>query len=245
MPISNGCNNACTYCVVPYTRGPLVCREPKQIIEEVKTAVHPIRKQSSNGVKEGYKEIWLLGQNVNDYYFKFKTQKASEAKLEKKSFSSTSKVINFAKLFEMVEAIPGNFRLYFISPNPKDFTKELVDVLANSKKFGKCLNLPMQSGDNEILKKMNRRYTAEQYKKLAKEIKKKIPDIYLSTDIIVGFPRETKKQFENTKKLFKEIGFNQAYIGKYSPRPGTAAAKLKDNVPLEEKKEEKKIKRTS
>ena len=109
------------------------------------------------------------------------------------------------------------------------------------KKFAKYLNLPVQSGDNQILKKMNRPYTVEQYKNLVKKIRKKIPDINLSTDVIVGFPGETKKQFENTVKLFKEIKFNIAYISKYSPRPGTAAFQIKDNIPWKRKREDEKI----
>jgi len=211
VPISNGCNNFCTYCVVPFTRGPLICRKHKEILEEVKEAV-----------KKGFKEIWLLGQNVNDYT------------------SPDDNSINFSKLLKMVNDIPGNFQIRFTSPNPKNFSDELIEVMANSKKVAKYLNLPVQSGDNEILKKMNRPYTVEQYKNLVKKIREKIPDINLSTDVIVGFPGETKKQFENTAKLFKKIKFNIAYIAKYSPRPGTAAFKMKDDVPLEEKKRREK-----
>jgi len=211
VPISNGCNNFCSYCVVPYTRGPLVCRDHKEILKEVK-----------NVVKNGFKEIWLLGQNVNDYQ------------------SPTDSSLNFAKLLELINDIPGDFQIRFISPNPKNFSDELIGVMAKSEKIAKYLNLPVQSGDNEILKKMNRPYTVQQYKNLVKKIREKIPDINLSTDVIVGFPGETEKQFQNTAKLFKEIKFNIAYIAKYSPRPGTAAFKLKDNVPLKEKKRREK-----
>jgi tRNA-2-methylthio-N6-dimethylallyladenosine synthase len=212
VPISNGCNNFCSYCVVPFTRGPLVCRDHKEILEEVK-----------NVIEKGFKEIWLLGQNVNDYQ------------------SPTDSSINFAKLLKMLNEIPGNFKILFTSPHPKNFSEELIDTLADCEKFGKYLNLPVQSGDNQILKRMNRPYTVEQYKNLVKKIRKKIPDINLSTDVIVGFPGETKKQFKNTVKLFKEIKFDYAYIAKYSPRPGTAAFKLKDDVPLVEKKRREKI----
>lgn len=204
VPISNGCNNACTYCVVPLTRGALKCRKPTEILNEVK-----------NAVKSRAKEVWLLGQNVNDY---------------------DSERINFAKLLKMANDIPGDFQIRFMSPNPKDFSDELIDVMAKSKKVAKFLNLPVQSGDNEILRKMNRPYTVEQYKKLVKKIRKKIPDINLSTDAIVGFPGETKKQFQNTVKLFKETKFNTAYISKYSPRTATIAAKMEDNVSPQEKK---------
>ena len=212
IPISNGCNNACSYCVVPYVRGPLVCRDHREILEEVK-----------NVVQKGFREIWLLGQNVNDYQ------------------SPTDSSINFAKLLELVNDILGNFQIRFTSPNPKNFSGELIEVMAKSKKVAKYINLPVQSGDNEILKRMNRPYTIEQYKNLVKKIREKIPDINLTTDVIAGFPGETKKQFENTVKLFKEIKFNLAYIAKYSPRPGTAAFQIKDNVSLKEKRRREKI----
>lgn len=211
IPISNGCNNACNYCVVPLTRGALNCRNHQEIIKETK-----------NSVKKGSKEIWLLGQNVNDYH------------------SPENKSINFARLLKMVDDIPGNFRILFTSPHPKNFSDELINVLADCKKFGKYLNLPLQSGNNKILKKMNRNYTAKEYKILIEKIKKKIPEIKLSTDIIVGFPKETKKQFQDTLNLFKKIKFNWAYISKYSSRPGTAAFNLKDDIPLSEKKKREK-----
>jgi len=212
VPISNGCNNFCSYCVVPYTRGSLVCRDHKEILKEIKCLV-----------KKGFKEIWLLGQNVNDYHFPIDPS------------------VNFAKLFKMIENIPGNFKIFFMSPNPKNFSGELIDALSKSKKFGKHLNLPVQSGDNKILKKMNRPYTVAQYKNLVKKIRKQIPDITLSTDVIVGFPGETKKQFENTVKLFKEIKYDMAYIAEYSPRYGTAAAKMKNDVSAKEKVKRRRI----
>jgi len=212
VPVSNGCNNFCSYCVVPFTRGPLVCRDHNEILKEAKEAV-----------KKSFREIWLLGQNVNDYR------------------SPADSSINFAKLLKILNEIPGNFKLFFISPHPKNFSEELINTLAKCEKFGKYLNLPVQSGNDKILKKMNRNYTVKEYKNLVKKIREKIPEIRLSTDVIVGFPGETKKQFENTIKLFKEIKFNRAYIAKYSPRPGTAAYPMKDNVPLTEKKRREKI----
>jgi len=217
IPVSNGCNWNCAYCVVPFTRGPLVCRNHQEILKEVK-----------NAVKTGIKEIWLLGQNVNDYISKQKTK-------------SKKQIINFAKLLKMVNETPGDFQIKFTSPNPANFTDELIDTMAECEKAAHYLNLPVQSGDNQILKKMRRPYTVEQYKDLVRKIRSKIPDINLSTDVIVGFPGETKKQFENTVKLFKEIKFNMAYIAKYSPRPGTSAFQMKDDVPLEEKKRREKI----
>ena len=191
----------------------MICRDHEEILREVKRAVSPIRNTISNGARE----IWLLGQNVNDYT------------------SPGNSLINFPKLLKMVNDIPGKFVIRFTSPNPKNFSDELIKVMAESEKIAKFLNLPVQSGDNEILKKMNRPYTVEQYKDLVKKIREKIPNINLSTDVIVGFPEETKKQFQNTAKLFKEMKFNIAYIAKYSPRPGTAAFKMKDDVPREEK----------
>ena len=209
VPIMTGCNNFCTYCVVPHTRGREVSRSAEKIISEIK-----------NLVKSGHKEIWLLGQNVNSY---------------------KNKNINFPKLLKMVNDIPGDFTLNFTTSHPKDFSDELIKTMQNCKKLLKRLNLPIQSGDEKILKKMNRPYTAAQYKNLVKKIRKAIPDISLSTDVIVGFPGETKKQFENTVKISKEIGFDLAFINKYSPRAGTAAAKLKDDVPWPEKKKREKI----
>ncbi|MBL7142082.1 MAG: MiaB/RimO family radical SAM methylthiotransferase [Candidatus Pacebacteria bacterium] len=223
VPISNGCNNACTYCVVPYTRGALNCRSHKEILKEaksfIKKGLNPIRNAISNGARE----IWLLGQNVNDYH------------------SPTNKTINFARLLDLINDIPGNFRILFTSPHPKNFSDELIESLDRCQKFGNYLNIPVQSGNDQILKKMNRNYTAKEYRKLIEKIKKKIPKIKLSTDIIVGFPGETKKQFQDTVKLFKEIKFNWAYISKYSPRPGTAAFKLKDDISLSEKKKRETI----
>jgi len=187
IPISNGCNFRCTYCVIPFTRGKLVCRNHHQILNEAKEAI-----------QNGFKEIWLLGQIVNDYT------------------SPIDSSINFAKLLEKINDIPGDFKIYFTSPHPKKFTDELIDVMANSEKVAKYLNLPVQSGDNEILKKMRRPYTVEEYKNLIKKIREKIPNIYLSTDVIVGFPGESKEQFQNTVKLFKEIKFDIRTISKYS-----------------------------
>ena len=206
IPVSNGCHNACTYCVVPSTRGPLVCRSHQDILREAKELV----------VKK-YKEIWLLGQNVNDYQ------------------SPANPSINFAQLLKRVSNIPGNFWLRFTSPNPKDFTDEMIQTIAQCQKITEYINIPVQSGDNEILRKMNRPYTVEKYKDLIKKIRHRVPGISLSTDIIVGFPSETEKQFQNTVNLFKEIKFDLAYIAQYSKRPGTPAARLKDVVSAKEK----------
>jgi tRNA-2-methylthio-N6-dimethylallyladenosine synthase len=212
VPISTGCNNSCAYCVVPFTRGPLVCRKHEDILKQVKGII-----------ENGFKEIWLLGQNVNDYH------------------SPIEESIDFPKLLKMIDNISGNFWLRFTSPHPKNFSDDLIETMTKSKKVTPYLNLPLQSGDNEILKKMNRPYTTSQYKNLVKKIREKIPEICLSTDVIVGFPGETKEQFQNTAKLFKQIKFDVAYIAKYSPRPQTTAFSLEDNVPQEDKERRYKI----
>jgi tRNA-2-methylthio-N6-dimethylallyladenosine synthase len=212
VPISTGCNNFCSYCVVPYVRGPEICRPAEEIIEEVK-----------NLIKNGYKEITLLGQNVNSY------------------LSPTDKKINFPKLLQIINDLPGNFWLRFVSSHPKDVSDELIETMAQNKKICEYLHLPVQSGDNEILRKMNRNYTVEHYKNIINKIRNKIPTISISTDIIVGFPGETKEQFQNTFNLMKEIKFDMAYIAEYSPRPQTAAFKLKDDVPKKEKERRRKI----
>ena len=197
VPISNGCNNFCTYCVVPYTRGPEICRPAKEILSEVK-----------NLIKKNYKEIWLLGQNVNSY-------------------KDNKNNVKFTELLRMIDKIPGKFWIRFTSPHPKDFSDELIEIMAQCRKISPYLNLPVQSGNNKILRKMQRGYTIKQYKNLVKKIREKIPDITLSTDVIVGFPGETEKQFINTEDLFREIKFDMAYISQYSPRPGTARAALR------------------
>ncbi|MFH0791898.1 MAG: tRNA (N6-isopentenyl adenosine(37)-C2)-methylthiotransferase MiaB [bacterium] len=208
IPITKGCNNFCTYCVVPYTKGREESREVDNIVSEVKCFTD-----------KGYKEIWLLGQNVNSY----------QGKNERKQ------PVMFPELLRIINDIPGNFWIRFTSSHPKDFSDKLIEAMATCKKITPYLNLPLQSGDNEILKKMNRPYTAGQYEKIISKVRKQIPNIVLSTDVIVGFPGETKKQFLNTAKLFKRIGYDMAYISKYSPRKGTKAAKIADNISLEEK----------
>ncbi len=213
VPIMTGCNNFCSYCVVPYTRGREVSRPVLEIVEEVKRLI-----------KKGHKEIILLGQNVNSYLPIGKTGK-----------------YEFAKLLQKLNSLSGNFQIKFLTNHPKDVSSKLIDVIANCEKIAKEIHLPVQSGDNKILKKMNRGYTVKQYKNLIKKIRKKIPNIKISTDVIVGFPNETKKQFKNTVKLFKKIKYSSAYINKYSPRAGTASEKLRDNILWEEKKRRWKI----
>lgn len=227
VPIMTGCNNFCAYCVVPYTRGPERSRPPEDILCEIK-----------NWLKRGAKEIWLLGQNVNSYKFSPKT------------ITQKLKLINFAKLLKMVNDLPGSFWIRFTSSHPKDLTDELIETMAKCKKVTPYINLPLQAGDDEILKRMNRPYTVAHYKKLIKKLRNVFKkhrkdlekEIAISTDIIVGFPGEKRKHFENTKKLSKEVGFFMAYIAKYSPRPGTSAYHLKDDVLSQEKdKREKEL----
>src|SRR3990167_7783876 len=191
--ISYGCNNFCSYCVVPFARGKERSRPEKEIINEVCWLVN-----------NGYKEIWLLGQNVNSY-----------------------KDIPFAELLLKINEIPGKFWIRFASPHPKDFSDKLIQAMKKANKFPKYVNLPVQSGNDKILKKMNRPYVISQYKSLVKKIRKAMPEIALSTDVIVGFPGETKKQFQDTAKLFKEMKFDMAFISEYSPRPKTAVEKNK------------------
>lgn len=176
-----------------------------------------ILKEVKEALKKGAGDIILLGQNVNRY---------------KPSFVDLSKKI---------VKIPGSFKIKFISPNPWDLPDELIALITKEPKIAKEIHLPVQSGDDQILRKMNRPYTAKDYLELVKKIRTKIPKIWLSTDIIVGFPGETKKAFQNTVKLAQKARFDKAYIAQYSPRPGTNAAQLKDNVPREEKKRRWKI----
>ena len=217
IPVMTGCNNYCSYCVVPFTRGREKSRAAKVIIEEAKKAI-----------KNGAKEITLVGQNVNSY---------------------RDKNFDFPKLLKTINNLAGNFWLSFITSHPKDMSDQLIKVAAQCQKVIPYLHLPIQNGDNEILKAMNRKYTVEHYKGLIKKIrsafvppngtladKSVFPPLAISTDIIVGFPGETKKQFKNTAKLMKELGFDMAYLAQYSPRSGTLAAKLKDDVPKKEKR---------
>ncbi len=247
VPIGNGCNNFCSYCVVPYARGREVWRSASDIISEIK-----------NLVKGGYKEIILIAQNVNSYKSQIPNPKSQITALrdpatikinirsgtnsKSKIPNSKQKIINFAKLLTAINNIPGDFRIRFATSHPKDMSDELIRVMAESEKVLPQIHLPVQSGDDRILKKMNRNYTAAHYKNLIKKVrnafKKHRPHdkLEISTDIIVGFPGETKKQFQNTVKLARAVKFDKAYIARYSPRPGTAAARLKDNVSAEEKK---------
>lgn len=224
LSIMSGCDNFCSYCAVPYTRGRERSRPMDEIICEAKTLV-----------KNGTREITLLGQNVNSYNHKVKSQKSKSKNTNQNSKLLESKNY-FVKLLKELEEIKRLEKISFLTSHPKDMSRSLIEWMGKSKKFSRELHLPVQSGDDEILKKMNRHYTAAQYLNLVKQIRKFCPEIKLSTDIIVGFPGETEKQFENTIRLRRKIGFKKAYVSQYSPRPDTVAAKLKDDVPKSEKK---------
>lgn len=203
IPIMTGCNNFCSYCVVPFTRGREYSRPFDKIVSEAKRAI-----------SVGVKEIWLLGQNVDSY---------RDGRL------------GLADLIKEIDLITGDFWISFLSSHPKDLTQEIIESVVNSKKATHYINLPVQSGDDTILKKMNRPYTVSEYKESVDMIMKLMPDATLSTDIIVGFPSESEDSFNKTADLMRELKFDMAYISKYSPRRGTASFKLKDDVSFSEK----------
>lgn len=200
--IMYGCNNFCSYCIVPYVRGRERSRKPEDILNEIKELA-----------KEGYREITLLGQNVNSY-------KGGEN-------------YNFANLLEDVDKIEGIEVIRFVSPHPKDFTDDVIDVISKSKKISRLIHVPLQSGSTNVLKEMNRKYTKEQYLDLIKRIRNKIPDVVFSTDIIVGFPGETEEDFEDTIDVVKQVNFEQIFMFIYSRRVGTRADKMENRIPEE------------
>lgn len=208
ISITYGCNNFCTYCIVPYVRG----RERSVPLDEI---IHDVKQYA----EKGYKEIILLGQNVNSYGKDFKNGD------------------NFAKLLEEICKVEGDFLVRFISPHPRDFSDEVIDVIAKNDKIAKSLHLPLQSGSTRILKMMNRGYTKEQYIALAEKIKEKIPGVALTADIIVGFPGETEEDFLDTLDVVKRIQFENSFMFMYSIRQGTKAADMDEQIDSEVKKE--------
>ena len=218
VTIMNGCNNFCTYCIVPYVRGRERSRSPKDIINEVEDLA-----------KQGYKEITLLGQNVNSY-LRVEREKGID-------FEEYEGVNSFATLLRAVNKIDGIERIRFISPHPKDFTDDVIDAIAECDKVCKLVHLPLQSGNTDVLKRMNRSYTKDQYLKLVEKMKVKIPNLTLSTDIIVGFPGETDKEFEDTLDVVKKVNYEQVYMFIYSKRVGTPGYKMENQVPEEIKHE--------
>ena len=214
VTIMNGCNNFCSYCIVPYVRGRERSRQPRDIINEVK-------ELASNG----YKEITLLGQNVNSY---LRVEK--EKKIE---FEEYEGVNSFATLLRAINKIDGIERIRFVSPHPKDFTDDVIEAIADCEKVCKLIHLPLQSGNTKVLKEMNRKYTKEQYLNLVEKMKNKIPNLTLSTDIIVGFPGETDEEFEDTLDVVRKVKFEQVYMFIYSRRVGTPGDKMENQVPEE------------
>lgn len=226
VTISAGCNNFCTYCAVPHTRGREISKPAPIIISEI-----------TDLAKQGIKHIILLGQNVNSYGLSdYKPRDMRKNKSpEGKKWTHTNPS-PFVMLLRKVDKISGIKKITYLSPNPQDMSEDIIDWMANSPKFSKNLNLPMQSGSTRILGKMNRRYSCNKYLQLVKKIREAVPDIFLSTDIIVGFPGETNKDYNDTIAAVKICKFNKAFIAPYSRRPGTAAALMNDNVPYIEKK---------
>lgn len=202
ISITYGCNNYCTFCIVPYVRG-----------MERSVPINEVVRDVEQYTKKGYKEILFLGQNVNSY-----------------GSDLADKSDNFAELLKRSAAVEGDFWIKYVSPHPKDFSDDVIDAIAKNSKIARMLHLPLQSGSTKILDAMNRGYTKEEYIKLAKKIKEKIPDIGLTTDIIVGFPGETDEDFQDTMDVVNEVGFENAYMFMYSKRTGTPAATMENQV---------------
>jgi tRNA-2-methylthio-N6-dimethylallyladenosine synthase len=219
IPIGNGCNNFCSYCVVPYARGREVYRSAGNIIAE-----------AQKFIRAGYKEIVLVAQNVNSY--EYITTKKDLKYFPKKKIGEE---IYFPELLDAVAKLTGNFWLRFFTSHPKNMSDELIAAMKKNKNICRQIHLPAQAGDDQILAAMNRKYTVKHYLSLIKKLRTAMPEIGLSSDIIVGFPGETRKQFANTEKLMHAAKYDMVYLARFSSRPGTAAAKLKDNVAPKEK----------
>ena len=218
ITISSGCNNYCSYCIVPYSRGKEISRKMEDILKEVDGAI-----------ERGFEEVILIGQNVNSYGADFNVE--SSVSMGKKRIRSL-----FPKLLEEV-ARKNLKKVSFISSNPWDFSDELIETIAKYPNIDRLLHLPFQAGDDQVLKNMNRGYTKKEYLDLVKKIKSKVPNVRFSTDIIIGFPGEDEAAFQNTVEVCKKVGFEIAYLNKYSPRRGTVSAKLyKDEISMPEKK---------
>ena len=203
-----GCNNFCSYCIVPYVRGRERSRRPEAIVKEVEQLA-----------AEGVSEVMLLGQNVNSYG------------------KTLDEPVTFAQLLRMLEPIEGLKRIRFMTSHPKDLSDELIETMARSSKICHHLHLPLQSGSSRVLKEMNRRYDKEKYLSLVEKIRNAIPDISLTTDIIVGFPGETEEDFKETLDVVEKAGYDTAFTFLYSKRTGTPAAKMDDQIPEDVAKE--------
>ena len=229
VPIMHGCNNFCTYCIVPYVRGREISRSPKDILSE-------IDQLSAHGVKE----ITLLGQNVNSFCWN-ETKSISETASEISAKSCDDKIILFPQLMKMIAEHLKKTNspikwVRFMSSHPKDLSDELIKVISEEEVLCKHIHLPVQHGSSNILQRMNRRYTREKYLDLVKKIKKQIPEVSLKTDILIGFPGETEDEFEETVSLMKEINYLAAYMYYYNPREGTPACSYENQIPMEDKK---------
>jgi tRNA-2-methylthio-N6-dimethylallyladenosine synthase len=208
VTIMYGCNNFCSYCIVPYTRGREKSRPPEEIIEEV-----------TQLAADGYREVTLLGQNVNSYG------------------KELSGHVNFAGLLESLDEIPGLARIRYMTSHPRDFTEELIETIAASQKVCEHFHLPIQSGSNRILELMNRGYTREKFIALTERIREKVPQASITTDIIVGFPKEAEDDFQDTLDLVERVRFDAAFTFLYSPRQGTPAVKMGEQISQDAKKE--------
>ena len=206
VSIMYGCNNFCSYCIVPYVRGRERSRMPEEIVKEVQELIDG-----------GYKDITLLGQNVNSYG------------------KDLDIGVDFADLLKMLSELPGDFVLRFMTSHPKDASKKLFDTMASSDKIAKHIHLPFQAGNDRVLKEMNRRYTGEKYLELVDYAREKMPDIVLTSDVIVGFPGETDEEFEDTLKLVERVRYDALFTFIYSPREGTPAAKMPDPFTRQQK----------
>ncbi len=218
IAITRGCNRFCSYCIVPYVRGRELSRSKEDIINEARTMV-----------ADGVREILLLGQNVAAYGLN------GDIRPPAPDHSP------FAELLEELEEIPELLRIRFTSPYPSYFNRRLIDTIAKSQKICHSIHLPLQSGSDRILKAMNRQYTNELYREKVAELKSAISELTLSTDVIVGFPGETDEDFKLTRELMNDVGFEQSFIFKYSPRPGAKSAEMPDSVPEEVKEERNQI----
>ena len=207
VTIMNGCNNFCSFCIVPYVRGRERSRDPQDIINEIEELG-----------KQGYKEVTLLGQNVNSY-----------------KGNGNLGITKFSELLRAINKIKGIERIRFVSPHPKDFSDDVIEAIRDCDKVCKLIHLPLQSGSTGILKVMNRKYTKEQFLNLANKMKEQIPNLTLSTDIIVGFPGETEEDFEETLDVVRKVNFEQVYMFIYSRRVGTPGDKMQNQVPDEDK----------
>ena len=214
IAITRGCNRFCSYCIVPYVRGREISREPEDVIAEARALV-----------ADGAKEIMLLGQNVAAYGWGGNVNPPPPG------------ISPFAELLEELDRIPELLRIRFTSPYPSYFNDRLIGAIASSRAVCRNIHLPLQSGSDRILKAMNRQYTAESYREVVKAIRSAMPDVTFSTDVIVGFPGETDDDFRRTRELMNEVGYDNSFIFKYSPRPGAKSAEEEDSVPQEVKEE--------